>query len=77
MIIKLNQILSAVKQHEVFVTAVVAKGCIMGAQPDVQLKNWIWDSDLNYTMLEVIEPIKEFQTPFVAVLGYKTVWGNN
>lgn len=75
-----NQILSAVQQHDTFVTAVVVKGFITGTTKpsEVKMQHWIWKSDLNFTMLEVIQPIEGFDNaPFVGVLGFKTVWGNN
>jgi hypothetical protein len=77
MMIKPDEILTAVPLFERRITAVVAKGSITGAAPDAYPKNWLWDSNLNYTVLEVVVPIKEFSTPFVQVLGFETLWFNN
>ena len=76
--IQVDDVRQVVKLHEgYFITATTAKGYDSEDKPDIHLDNWPFETDCNITMLEVIEPIKEFQTKFVGVLGFLTSWGNN
>lgn len=74
---KNNSILSAVTLFDNNVTACVAKGVLTGDQPDLRLQHWVWSSDCNYTILEVLKPVPEYDTPFVAVIGFRSIWFNN
>lgn len=74
LIIELND---TVEEHECFITAVKIKESVSKKCPGTFLDNWCFSSNVNFTMLEVIKPIKQITAPFICVIGYQTLWGSN
>ncbi len=59
------------------ITAVTIKGCKDPHPGNVALEHWKFNSDTNYTMLEVMKPMVGVDSPYLVILGFKTLWGVN